>query len=64
MGMVRVVRNIALAGQVLFVVCACMPGMEQPAKGAMFLISFWFFGMNIGSCLFGMWRRMKGAEQR
>lgn len=34
--------------QVIFFACAYMPGMSQPAKGALLLISLWLFGLNVG----------------
>ena len=34
--------------QVIFLACAYMPGVSQPAKGALLLISLWFFGLNVG----------------
>ena len=40
----RTVRNAAFAGQVSLTACALMPGVAQPAKGAMLLASFWFWG--------------------
>lgn len=49
----RTVRNAALAGQVSLLACSLMPGVAQPAKGAMLLASFWFWGVRIGSLLYG-----------
>ena len=41
--------RVALLGlQILFLGCAYMPGVEQPARGALMLISLWFFGVNTG----------------
>lgn len=40
-----------LALQLLFLACSYMPGVSQPAKGAMMLISLWFFGLNVGIAL-------------
>ena len=34
--------------QVVFLVCSYIPGVSQPAKGALLLISLWFFGLNVG----------------
>ena len=58
--MAGAVRNIALAGQVLLLACAHMPGVGEPARGAMLLISLWFFGMNAGAWLFGVCARRRG----
>lgn len=52
-GVAEAVRNIALAGQVLLLACAHMPGVGEPARGAMLLISLWFFGMNAGAWMYG-----------
>lgn len=54
------VRIIALAGQLLFLACAYMPGVGEPARGALLLISLWFFGMNAGAWLFGVCARRRG----
>ena len=48
----RTVRNAVFAGQVSLTACALMPGVAQPAKGAMLLASFWFWGVLIGSLLY------------
>lgn len=34
--------------QVAFLACSYMPGVSQPAEGALLLISLWFFGLNVG----------------
>lgn len=47
----RTVRNAALAGQVSLLACALMPGVAQPAKGAMLLASFWCWGVQVGAYL-------------
>ena len=40
-----------LALQVLFLACAYMPGVAQPARGALLLMSLFAFGMNAGIAL-------------
>lgn len=45
----RTVRNAALAGQVSLLACSLMPGVAQPAKGAMLLASFFCCGVVLGS---------------
>lgn len=37
-----------LALQTVFLACSCMPGVSQPAKGALLLMSLFTFGMNVG----------------
>lgn len=46
------VRTAALARQIAFLVCAYLPGVAQPAKGAMLLASFWLFGVQVGALLY------------
>lgn len=53
------VSGIAFAGQLLLLACAHMPGVAEPARGAMLLISMWFFGMNAGALLFGVCERRR-----
>ena len=38
-----------------------MPGVSQPAKGALLLISLWFFGLNVGTA----WckKRIEGGDE-
>lgn len=45
----RIVKPAALALQVLFLACSYMPGAQQPAKGALVLISLFFCGVCIGA---------------
>ncbi|WP_276869206.1 hypothetical protein [Enorma massiliensis] len=52
----RTVRNAAFAGQVSLLACALMPGVAQPAKGAMLLASFWFWGVQVGAVVYGSGR--------
>lgn len=33
-----------------------MPGVAQPAKGAMLLASFWFWGVQVGAVVYGSGR--------
>lgn len=51
--MCRCVRPVLLAVQAALTAAALMPGVAQPAKGAMLLASFWFWGVQIGSFLYG-----------
>ena len=44
-----VIKGSALALQILFLACAYMPGVQQPASGALLLISLWFWGFGIGA---------------
>ena len=53
------VRPVSFAAQAALVAAALMPGVEQPAKGAMLLASFWFWGVRIGSLLYG---KRRGGE--
>lgn len=52
----RTVRNAAFAGQVSLLACALMPGVAQPAKGAMLLASFWCWGVQVGAVVYGSGR--------
>lgn len=54
------VQPVSLAAQAALAAAALMPGVGQPAKGALLLASFWFWGVRIGSLLYG--RRLGGES--
>ena len=60
MGMVGAVQGVAIAGQLLLLACAYMPGTEEPSRGAMMLISLFFCGLNIGAGLGRALARRRG----
>lgn len=46
------VPAMALAAQMALTAASLMPGVAQPAKGAMLLASFWCWGVCLGSLLY------------
>ena len=58
--MVGAVQGVAIAGQLLLLACAYMPGVEEPARGAMLLISFCLYGLNLGAGLGRALARRRG----
>ncbi len=46
------IRTAALAWQVAFLACAYLPGVVQPAKGALLLVVFWLGGVQLGALLY------------
>ena len=51
---------VALAvAQIAILACAFMPGVTEPARGALLLMSLWCFGASVGARVAGRW---KGGE--
>mgnify|MGYP000517958728 CR=1 FL=1 len=57
----RTVRNAAFAGQVSLTACILIPGVAQPARGAMLLASFFCLGVVLGSTAYAK-RHLPGAR--